>query len=51
MLFSIVSYTKLSSELTPPELVALLDRLFSGFDDLCDRHKLHKVETVGDAFM
>jgi guanylate cyclase soluble subunit beta len=29
----------------------MLNELFSKFDDLCDRHKVFKVETIGDAYM
>ncbi|GIL49893.1 hypothetical protein Vafri_6202 [Volvox africanus] len=52
ILFSdIVSYTNLSSELSPHEVVDLLNMLYLQFDSLVDRHKLYKVETIGDAFM
>lgn len=52
ILFSdIVSYTNLSSELAPNELVEMLDQLYLGYDDLVDKHQLYKVETIGDAFM
>ncbi|KAG1655993.1 hypothetical protein FOA52_016322 [Chlamydomonas sp. UWO 241] len=47
----IVSYTALSSDLSPHEVVALLACIFAAFDDMVDRHKLHKAGTVGDAYI
>jgi class 3 adenylate cyclase len=41
----------MSSELTPDELVELLNDLYMRFDALVDKHSLYKVETIGDAFM
>ena len=47
----IVGFTTLSTKLTPTELVELLNRLFSRFDELCDRHQVEKIKTIGDAYM
>jgi class 3 adenylate cyclase len=47
----IVGFTPLSERLPPAELVALLDEIFSGFDDLAKRHGLEKIKTIGDAYM
>jgi class 3 adenylate cyclase len=47
----IVNFTPLSERLPPGELVALLDRIFTAFDGLCDRHGLEKIKTIGDAYM
>jgi class 3 adenylate cyclase len=46
-----VRFTELSSHLTPPELVKLLNALFSIFDRLVDRYGLEKIKTIGDAYM
>ncbi|WIA35304.1 hypothetical protein OEZ86_003759 [Tetradesmus obliquus] len=52
ILFSdIVGFTELCSRWTTQEVVVLLDALFSSFDDICDRHGVFKVETIGDAYM
>ncbi|WIA10771.1 hypothetical protein OEZ85_010940 [Tetradesmus obliquus] len=52
ILFSdIVCFTELCSLWPTAEVVALLDVLFSAFDDLCDKHGVFKVETGGDAYM
>ncbi len=47
----IVGFTELSSSLSPERLVALLNRIFSAFDALVDRHGLEKIKTIGDAYM
>jgi len=47
----IVDFTELSSSMSPKEVVGLLNRIFSIFDNLCDRHKLEKIKTIGDAYM
>ncbi|KAF6254791.1 hypothetical protein COO60DRAFT_286934 [Scenedesmus sp. NREL 46B-D3] len=52
ILFSdIVGFTELCSLWPTQQVVAMLDMLFSAFDDLCDKHGVFKVETVGDAYM
>jgi class 3 adenylate cyclase/integral membrane sensor domain MASE1 len=47
----IVDFTYLSAQLTPQELVALLNEVFSRFDELADWHQLEKIKTIGDAYM
>jgi adenylate cyclase len=47
----IVDFTPLSARISPEEVVALLDRIFSAFDQLADRHGLEKIKTIGDAYM
>lgn len=47
----IVGFTPLSQELDPGELVALLDRLFTSWDNLAAEHGLEKIKTVGDEYM
>ncbi len=52
VLFSdIVGFTALSEKVTPTELVDQLNRLFSAFDDLAEKHGLEKIKTIGDAYM
>ncbi len=46
----LVDSTLLAELLDPDELVALLDRVFSEFDDLTDSWGLEKVATIGDAY-
>ncbi|HTC86157.1 MAG TPA: adenylate/guanylate cyclase domain-containing protein, partial [Candidatus Acidoferrum sp.] len=47
----IVGFTELSSTMSPAELVGILNRVFTVFDDLVDRYGLEKVKTIGDAYM
>ncbi len=51
MFSDIVGFTALSERLTPTELVDRLNRLFSAFDDLAEKHGLEKIKTIGDAYM
>ena len=47
----VVDFTPLAGRLAPAEVVGILDRLFSRFDTLVERHGLEKIKTIGDAYM
>ncbi len=47
----VVDFTPLSSRLDAREVVDLLDRLFTSFDELVDRHDVEKIKTIGDCYM
>jgi adenylate cyclase len=47
----VVDFTPLSSRLDAREVVGLLDRLFTSFDELVDRHEVEKIKTIGDCYM
>jgi class 3 adenylate cyclase len=47
----IVNFTKLSERISPQELVAMLNKVFSAFDHLAQQHGLEKIKTIGDAYM
>jgi class 3 adenylate cyclase len=47
----IAGFTPLAAEMAPGDLVALLDEIFSRFDDMAQRHGLEKIKTIGDAYM
>ncbi|OUC11801.1 MAG: hypothetical protein B0A82_26170 [Alkalinema sp. CACIAM 70d] len=47
----IVGFTELSSRLSPQELVAQLNEIFSQFDRLAEQYGLEKIKTIGDAYM
>ncbi len=47
----LVSFTRMSSELSPQDLVDLLNLIFSTFDTLCETYGLEKIKTIGDAYM
>src|ERR671919_3168281 len=47
----VVDFTPLSSRLDAREVVGLLDRLFTSFDELVDRYDVEKIKTIGDCYM
>jgi len=47
----IVGFTKISEQMSPSNLVKLLNNIFSRFDKLVDQHGLEKIKTIGDAYM
>jgi adenylate cyclase len=47
----VVDFTPRAEHLPPAEVVGLLDRLFSHFDVLAERHGLEKIKTIGDCYM
>ena len=47
----IVGFTEFSCCASPIELVKLLNRIFSTFDLLTEKHELEKIKTIGDAYM
>jgi len=47
----VVGFTPLSQNLSPEDLVGVLNEVFSYFDSLVDRHGLEKIRTIGDSYM
>ncbi len=47
----LVGFTELSQKLTPEALVEMLNRVFTAFDELAERHGLEKIKTIGDCYM
>jgi adenylate cyclase len=47
----LVGFTSLAAHVPAPEVVALLNQVFSTFDMLTAKHGLEKIKTVGDAYM
>lgn len=47
----IANFTPISYQISPKELVELLNNIFSSFDSLADKHKVEKIKTIGDAYM
>ena len=47
----VVDFTSLSGRLQPAEVVGVLDRLFTYFDELADTYAVEKIKTIGDAYM
>jgi guanylate cyclase len=47
----VVDFTPLASRLDARDVVGLLDRLFTAFDELVDRYDVEKIKTIGDCYM
>lgn len=48
ILFSdVVTFTEICSRITPMEVVSMLNAMYSIFDNLTERNKVYKVETIG----
>jgi len=47
----LVDFTQLASRVPPHQLVAVLNTIFSCFDDLADQYGLEKIKTMGDSYM
>ena len=47
----VVDFTPMSARLSPPELVGLLNSVFTTFDAFVEELGLEKIKTVGDAYM
>jgi|JI9StandDraft_1071089.scaffolds.fasta_scaffold00449_20 adenylate cyclase len=47
----VVGFTVMSQKMEPEKLVALLNDLFSEFDNITKAYNLEKIKTIGDAYM
>jgi len=47
----IVDFTPRAMRLPPAGVVGFLNRVFSEFDRLAEKHRLEKIKTIGDAYM
>ena len=51
MFADIVNYTEVAAHLSPHDVFAILNRVFSAFDGLVEHYGLEKIKTIGDAYM
>ncbi len=51
MFADIVNFTSIAEGMAPSRIFAMLNTIFSGFDDLAEKHQLEKIKTIGDAYM
>ena len=51
MFVDIVNFTRIAEGLTPQQVFAMLNRVFSSFDELAERYGMEKIKTIGDAYM
>jgi guanylate cyclase len=47
----IVGFTPMAADMTPMQLLHLLNDVFQCFDDLVDKYDLEKIKTIGDCYM
>lgn len=46
-----VNFTGISERLTPTELVSEINRHYTAFDAIMEKHGLEKIKTIGDAYL
>ncbi len=51
MFADIVNFTTIAEGMSPNQIFAMLNKVFSSFDALAERHGLEKIKTIGDAYM
>jgi class 3 adenylate cyclase len=51
MFADIVNFTQVAANMSPSQVFAMLNRIFSAFDELAESHGLEKIKTIGDAYM
>ena len=47
----IVGYTAMSSNMSPIQVMKMLNQFYSEVDKIADKHNIYKIEVVGDAYM
>lgn len=51
MFTDFVGFTEIAQRLTPEQLIAQLNEIFTGFDAIVERHYSERIKTIGDAYM
>ena len=51
MFVDIVNFTRLADGMSPQQVFAMLNHVFSSFDELAEKHGLERIKTIGDAYM
>jgi len=51
MFADIVNFTHVAEGMAPTQVFAMLNRIFSSFDELAEKHGMEKIKTIGDAYM
>ncbi|MFK7972358.1 MAG: adenylate/guanylate cyclase domain-containing protein [Bacteroidia bacterium] len=46
-----VGFTRIAEAMKADRLLHELNYVFAAFDDICERHNLEKIKTIGDAYM
>jgi len=48
---NIVDFSKIMSEISPSEVLDMLQNLFHRFDIICEEHNVLKLDTIGDSYL
>lgn len=51
MFVDIVGFTTMADSQQPEETIAMLNKLFTGFDLACEKYSVEKIRTIGDGYM
>jgi class 3 adenylate cyclase len=51
MFADIVNFTQVAANMSPSQVFAMLNRIFSAFDEMAENFGLEKIKTIGDAYM
>ena len=51
MFADIVNFTAIAEGMAPSQIFSMLNKVFSTFDSLAEKHGLEKIKTIGDAYM
>jgi class 3 adenylate cyclase len=51
MFTDLVNFTQLTEQMSPEQMVTLLNTVFSWFDNMTEKYGLEKIKTIGDAYM
>jgi len=51
MFADIVNFTNIAEGMSPNQIFAMLNKVFSSFDSLAEKFGLEKIKTIGDAYM
>ncbi|MCL4801345.1 MAG: adenylate/guanylate cyclase domain-containing protein [Burkholderiales bacterium] len=51
MFADIVNFTTIAEGMSPNQIFAMLNKVFSSFDGLAEKYGLEKIKTIGDAYM
>jgi len=51
MFADVVGFTAYAGSVSPERMLALLTEVFTRFDEICQRHGVEKIRTIGDSYM
>jgi adenylate cyclase len=51
LFLDIVGFTSISDKIPPTQLISFLKTIFRTCDDVCSKHGLTKIKTIGDSYM